>query len=275
MVYNTVANQLMISDAYLSNRKTGTYKTKFAEMYGYNSSGVQVTDSQKTNFVSTSPDAQFYLGAFGFTGSYTATDVKHVVIRVVGTLLNGTNETLLAYRDVIPIDGSIMDPLVKCFTPGSLILSPEGYKPVELFKNGDIVTTADKRSVSVKVYSFNVQSTPLTAPFLIPANTFSKGNPKNDLRLSPWHGFQIKRGYWLKPFVASLMYKSIIQYDLEKEITYYHLECPNYFTDNLVCNGTVVESYSGDQLNGMKTGTYNWNSTNKAYTRSLSNKCVK
>jgi hypothetical protein len=49
------------------------------------------------------------------------------------------------------------------------------------------------------------------------------------------------------------MFEGITQAPAGQPITYYHLELPNYFKDNLVVEGTVTESYGNRQTVGMKT----------------------
>ena len=49
-------------------------------------------------------------------------------------------------------------------------------------------------------------------------------------------------------------------------ITYYHLECPNYFTDNLIVDGCVVESYGSAQAKNVKV-LYKFNEKLDGYTR--------
>ena len=268
MTYDNGVNLCLISDGYLKNNNTQVYKTKFVQMYAYNAAGIEIdNNSPKVNFISADPDAQFYVDAFTYNSSYTSADIANIIIRVVGTLLNNTGEKLLAYRSIVPVNGPISDPPVPCFTAGSRILTPDGYKPVELIQTGDYVLTADNRPVPVKAYCRTVKTTSENAPFLIPANTFAPGSPKNNLHLSPWHAFVVKRGYWLKPFNAAEFYEAVVQYDVGKEVNYYHLECPNYLKDNLICEGTVVESFSGNQINAMKGRIYTWNRQNKAYTR--------
>jgi len=261
-------NNWYMSSAYLKNNDTGTYKTKFAQMYAYNSAGTLISaNDPKTNFISSGADVNFDLPTFTYTSPYTNADVTNIIVRVTGTLLNGASETLLAYRSFVPAIGPISDPPVPCFTAGSRILTPDGYIPVESLRTGDHVLTADLRSVPAKIYSRTVRTTRENAPFLIPANTFAQGSPKYDLRLSPWHAFSVEKGYWMKPFNAAEFNSNIKQYDIGKEIQYYHIECPNYLTDNLVCNGTLVESYSGKQLNGMKGRVYTWCASKQAYIR--------
>jgi hypothetical protein len=103
--------------------------------------------------------------------------------------------------------------------------------------------TADGRAVPVKVYSTVVRNaTTKTAPYIIPANAFGVNAPPAELRLSPMHAFQIRKGVW----------QTGQQYAIGEDVTYYHLECPNYFRDNLVANGCVVESFGARQAVGIK-----------------------
>lgn len=74
-------------------------------------------------------------------------------------------------------------------------------------------------------------------------------SPPTDIRLSPLHAFQIGGGYWHLPFAASRYHPEVKQYNVGKPITYYHVELPNYFTDNIVMEGgAVVESFGNRQL---------------------------
>jgi len=147
---------------------------------------------------------------------------------------------------------------VKCFPPGTLIATGTGYRAVETLKTGDLVLTADNRQVPIKAYSFTITTTADTAPYKIPKNSLGPSMPAADLHLSPLHAFQLKKGLWHIPKYAAKQYSAIQQYDVGKKIPYYHFECPNFFTDNLIADGCIVESYAGKQLVEMKTiYTYN------------------
>ena len=157
---------------------------------------------------------------------------------------------------------------VPCFTAGSLILTPDGYKNVEDFKDGDDVLTSDGKVVPVNVYTTTLVTTVETAPYRILANTFEEGVPKNNLCLSPYHAIKIGKDMWQVPVRAAEIYKSkISQYDVGKEITYYHLETPNYMSDHLICDGTVVESYAGDQMINKNKNIYAYQPLLLAYNR--------
>jgi hypothetical protein len=96
------------------------------------------------------------------------------------------------------------------------------------------------------------------------------GCPNADLRLSPWHAFQMKKGLWMKPMSAFELGMPVKQYDLGKSVTYYHFEAPNFFKDNFICEGTVVESFGISQIKGMKNRVYTYNANLKGYTRAAS-----
>lgn len=143
-----------------------------------------------------------------------------------------------------------------CFTAGTKILTPTGYKLVEELKTGDSVMTADGRSVMANVYQRELSRTSrLNAPYHIPAYTLGKRQPK-DLTLSPLHAVQIKKGVWEIPADAAHRYPQIKQVGVGEPVTYYHIETSNYFRDNLVANGAVVESFCGNQKNRIPANRY-------------------
>lgn len=134
-----------------------------------------------------------------------------------------------------------------CFPTGVRILTPAGYRTVETLRSGDLVQTADGRSVAITKYETTVPAVSArTAPYLIPAHTFGRNSPPADLRLSPLHAFQIKKGVWQIPRFANN--SRATQYGIGEAVTYYHLECPNFLRDNLVAEGCVVESFAGKQI---------------------------
>jgi hypothetical protein len=172
---------------------------------------------------------------------------------------------LLSYGTPIPWPPIVSD-TVPCFPLGTRILTPKGYKAVESLEQGSLVTTAANKQVPVKIYNRTIEvATSNTAPYLIPKHSFGF-SPVADLRLSPLHAFQIRKGVWQIPKYAALQNKEVKQYDMGKSVTYYHVECPNFFTDNLVVDGNAVESFGGNQIKGLKT-LYKYNEGLKGFTR--------
>jgi hypothetical protein len=77
-----------------------------------------------------------------------------------------------------------------CFTPGALILTPDGERPVETLRPGDLVVTRDRGAQRVLwVGTETWPGTGDTAPVLIRAGAL--GN-RRDLLVSPQHRMLIR-----------------------------------------------------------------------------------
>jgi len=137
---------------------------------------------------------------------------------------------------------------VPCLPAGTRVLTAAGYKAVEELAQDDLIVTSEGQAVPFKVYTTDITiTTEKNAAYLIPAHTFGKF-PVKDLTLSPNHAFQSRPGVWQIPQYAAIMHPEICQVDVGKPVTYYHIETPDYFKDNLVVEGTVVESFAHKQL---------------------------
>jgi len=157
-------------------------------------------------------------------------------------------------------------PALPCFPEGTRILTPLGYKPVETIQDGYLVTTAANRQVPVKVYKRIISSADkITAPYLIPKNSLGSF-PISDLRLSPLHAFRLQPDLWQIPEYVAKQNKQIKQYGIGMPVTYYHLECPNYFQDNLLVDCSVVESYGKNQVDST-VPTYTFIPGRKGFVR--------
>lgn len=155
---------------------------------------------------------------------------------------------------------------VPCFPRGTPILTNEGYKPVETLTNDDTVQTTDGRDVSIKLLRFTVATTnQQTAPYHIQAGALGHYYPPQDLCLSPIHAIQDSRGVWQMPKYLARHNPMVQQYGLGESVEYFHIECPNFFTDNLVVNGAIVESFKGRQ--GTHGVVYVWNKELNGFTR--------
>jgi hypothetical protein len=157
---------------------------------------------------------------------------------------------------------------VACLTGNCTLLTPSGTKNVSDLKTGDTVKTHDGRSVTIIVKSSKLVVDNKTAPYKVNKGTLYTDIPANDLFLSPLHGIRLTNNLWMNPITASkLKPGSAQQYGVDTEITYYFIETPDHFNDHLVCNGSVVESYAGNQLANVKQRLYTYVTSQKAYTR--------
>lgn len=104
-----------------------------------------------------------------------------------GELQNGNTKVSLA--------DLVADPTVPCFTPGSLILTPDGEVRVEDLQPGDLVSTRDNGARPVvKVLKRHVSGADLTSnlrPVRIEKDAFGPGLPTELLVVSPQHRFSI------------------------------------------------------------------------------------
>jgi hypothetical protein len=144
---------------------------------------------------------------------------------------------------------------VACFAPGTRVLTTAGYKAVEALSTGDKLVSSDGRALPFTLFKGAVITTEKSAPFIIKKNAFGTV-PTADVRLSPIHTFQTRKGVWQTPRVAAQTNDKVVQESVGEEVTYYHIELPNYFTDNIVSEGLVVESFGARQVKGVNVYTY-------------------
>ena len=150
-----------------------------------------------------------------------------------------------------------------CFVTGTRVLTPKGYVPVEELQTGDMVLTSDKRRVTIKMYSFTIQkATKENAPYKIPAGALGFRLPKNDIHVSPRHAVKDYKGRWQIP---KYLGTKAVQYGIGKPVTYYHIECPNFYRDNLIVEETEVESFKNKQ--GSPGVLYMWDDKTGGWER--------
>jgi hypothetical protein len=155
---------------------------------------------------------------------------------------------------------------IPCFVRGVPILTHQGYRPVETLTNDDTVRTADGRDVSIKLLNFTVgRADQTTAPYRISAGALGHYYPPEDLCLSAIHAIQDSRGVWQMPKYLARHNPLVQQYGLGESVEYFHIECPNFFTDNLVVGGATVESFKNRQ--GAHGVVYVWNKDLNGFVR--------
>jgi hypothetical protein len=133
-----------------------------------------------------------------------------------------------------------------CFTPGAMILTPEGERPVESLRAGDLVITRDRGARPVVwAGAETVDGTGDAAPVLIRAGTL--GN-RRDLLVSPQHRMVV-RG-WRAELFAGLPEVMVAAVHLVNgrtvvrrpcaEVTYVHFMCDRH--EIVFAEGAETES---------------------------------
>lgn len=173
--------------------------------------------------------------------------------------------TTLAYG----VSYTFIPPHVACFAKGTRLLTSGGYKPVEeLCETTDKIVTSDGRTIGFTLLATAIaRASRTTAPYLVQPHAFGHNNPMFPLRVSPMHKIQLRKGLWTSPEVAAQTNPRVKQYGIGEPVAYYHLECANFLKDNLVAEGSVVESFgSAESVNGA-TQVYTWSEKLQGFTR--------
>ena len=135
----------------------------------------------------------------------------------------------------------------------------------------DYIIDAKGREIPIKaIYKTNIITTEKTAPYKIPAKTFGAA-PTKDLYLSPKHAFQSSASIWQIPEFSKI--PAIKKAMVGQEVQYYHIELPNYFTDNLIANGLIVESFAAKQID-LTSCLYKYAKDKKGFIRNSSIKLI-
>lgn len=150
---------------------------------------------------------------------------------------------------------------VPCLTNTCNVLTPSGYRNVSKIKQGDFVTTSDNRLVEVQRVLTSTVSTKEIKPRLIKAHQFGKNQPIINTHISDWHAYQ-EQGMWKLPKKSKLPKEWS-----EDKVTFYHLELPDYYNDNLVVNGLVMEAWDGKMPQEIRE--YLWKKVGKKYVRQI------
>ncbi len=143
------------------------------------------------------------------------TGIDHDVINMAGAgpyhvnydPLNSENGTI----DFLDADGNVtgtltftnIEEIVPCFTPGSLIATDRGARPVEALREGDRVITRDRGYQEIRWIGARqvdrswMARAPHLAPVLIRAGALGEGIPARDMMVSPNHRMlMVDSGNW-------------------------------------------------------------------------------
>ncbi|MEL7117223.1 MAG: Hint domain-containing protein [Pseudomonadota bacterium] len=133
-----------------------------------------------------------------------------------------------------------------CFAAGSLIATPEGETKVEALKIGDLVRTADGRTVSVLWVGWQSlhrwRHGAHMQPVRIKAGALGGGLPHSDLTVTADHGMVVDR-FLIN--AAALVNGDTIDFvpmaELGNSFTVYHIETENH--DVILANGAPSETF--------------------------------
>lgn len=230
-----------VNGTFNNNTSSNSYTIMYTRDSG--SRYLSVTDSNGTTVVNLGDSI-----SFSFAGGIT----KLYTIKTFGTVV-----------------GAVSNPSppgnVPCFLRDSQILTNNGYKAIQNLTDDDLITTSDGRNVHFKVFKLVInKATSTNAPYVIYKNSLKQNVRNRDIILSPAHAIALGKGQWMFPAMAAKLGKHVQQIQIGEKIEYYHIELPNYLTDNIIYEGNVVESFGCNQVS--KT-PYKYNSTLKAFTR--------
>ena len=156
-----------------------------------------------------------------------------------------------------------------CLLGHTKVLTPTGLRKISELNTDDNIITSTGKTVPIKMYSSALIATKETAPYKFKANSITKGYPIASFEISPTHAIAAPGG-WIIPKYAHLSGIKAKQTRIGEEITYYHIELPNYLNDNLVLDsGVVVESFGISWLNTQPKNTvvYKFNHATKLFER--------
>lgn len=86
-----------------------------------------------------------------------------------------------------------VDHVTPCFTPGTRIATPDGPRPVETLRAGDLVLTLDhgpcpvRLALRTRLSAAQLRAAPHFTPVVIPQGSMGNGLPERDLIVSPHH----------------------------------------------------------------------------------------
>lgn len=163
------------------------------------------------------------------------------------------------YTDVDPNPGTI-----PCFVDGTMILTPDGERPVEDLLVGDLVITRDKGAQALRWIGHtepDIHDSAETMPVRITAHAFGHGLPARDLWVSPYHRLVVEDPRYQLLFDSREMLvpathmqngNSIQQSSRGRAFSYYHLLFDQHeviFSDGLATESfhpreTAVDAFS-------------------------------
>lgn len=143
-------------------------------------------------------------------------------------------------------DSDLLRLVITCFLDGTMIATPAGETAVEKLVIGDLIMTADGRSVPVKwvgrkQITNHIMLSDKAAPVRVAAGALGGGLPHSDLLLSADHGL-IVDGMVVN--AGAMVNGGSIRFvdlaEMPPEFTYYHIETEAH--DEIIANGLRAET---------------------------------
>ncbi|MDQ6436601.1 Hint domain-containing protein [Mesorhizobium sp. LHD-90] len=185
-----------------------------------------------------------------FGGTYTY--VGHAT-PFSGYIAEDTNGEyfLFSNDDSIPIgtnlNGFAAEDIPLCFLPGTLIATPDGERAVETLAIGDLLLTAEGRTVPVKWLGRQSLSTMFgfpegRRPVCVSAGALGEGLPVRDLRVTATHALLID-GVLVHAgaLVNGTTIRRIPKNELGERFVVYHIETENH--EIVLAEGTPAETF--------------------------------
>lgn len=144
-------------------------------------------------------------------------------------------------------DSDLLKLVITCFLDGTMIATPGGEVAVETLVTGDMIKTADGRSVPVKwvgrkTIRNHVLLPEKALPVCISAGAFGNGLPHCDLYLSADHGMILDE---MVVNAGALVNDDTIRFvdlaEMPDTFTYWHIETENH--EEIVANGAPAETF--------------------------------
>jgi hypothetical protein len=132
--------------------------------------------------------------------------------------------------------------VVVCILSKTLIKTPMGDQYIDNLKDGDLIITGNCKTVPIiKIIKYYIENpNELSYPVCIPKDYFEKNMPDKNTYLSQNHAIKLFNNKWIYGGYH-LNYFSL--YKIKP--LYFHILLPNYFTDDIIANNIIVESWSG------------------------------
>jgi len=177
-----------------------------------------------------------------------------------GFTLDNTNGNSYYYVYPYALNG------IPCFVENTRVLTNNGYKQVNKLCKNDLIVTSDNKTQPINLYITKVDcATTKNAPYVIEPHAFGINKPVAPVYLSPQHKIYLDDNLWTSCEFEAETNPLIKQYGIGENITYYHIECNNYFTDNILTEDLIVESFGTHKSTGTTKSV--WYKTDDGYIR--------